>query len=148
MSGSSATMREGSSNLGMGLRFTSWSTALIAIVVIKAILTLALKPGSFLVSYSGISYFLLLLLATNFAILNGMQDTLGGRPFWVLLAIGYGLWLLHQAFLCTTNVVCTSKCPTIRLRIRYCFCISYRSSQLWQPFRTATDLTASYTGRL
>jgi PAS domain S-box-containing protein len=89
-------MREGSSNLGMGLRFTSWSTALIAIVVIKAILTLALKPGSFLVSYSGISYFLLLLLATNFAILNGMQDTLGGRPFWVLLAIGYGLWLLHQ----------------------------------------------------
>ncbi len=50
----------------MGLRFTSWSTALIAIVVIKAILTLALKPGSFLVSYSGISYFLLLLLATEF----------------------------------------------------------------------------------
>jgi PAS domain S-box-containing protein len=80
----------------MGLRFTSWSTALVAIVVIKAILTLALKPGSFLVSYSGISYFLLLLLATSFAIRNGMQDTLGGRPFWAFLAIAFGLWLVHQ----------------------------------------------------
>jgi PAS domain S-box-containing protein len=96
MLGSSVTMREGSSNLGMGLRFTSWSTALIAIVVIKAILTLALKPGSFLVSYSTISYFLLLLLAMSFAIRNGIQDTLGSRPFWVFLAIAYGLWLLDQ----------------------------------------------------
>jgi PAS domain S-box-containing protein len=85
-----------SSNLGMGLRVFSWPTALIAIVVIKAVLSLAVKPGSFLVSYSGISYFLLLLLATGFAIRNGIQDTLGGRPFWVFLAIAYGLWLLEQ----------------------------------------------------
>ena len=53
-----------SSNLGMKLRFSSWPTALIGIVVIKAVLSLAVKPGSFLLSYSGISYFLLLLLAT------------------------------------------------------------------------------------
>jgi PAS domain S-box-containing protein len=70
--------------------------ALIAIVVIKGVLSLAVKPGSFLVSYSGISYFLLLLLATSFAIRNGLQDTLGSRPFWVFLAIAYGLWSLHQ----------------------------------------------------
>jgi hypothetical protein len=85
-----------SSKLGMGLRFSSWPTALIAIVVIKAVLSLAVKPGSSLVSYSGIGYFLLLLLATSLAIRNGIQDTLGSRPFWVFLAIAYGLWLLDQ----------------------------------------------------
>jgi PAS domain S-box-containing protein len=85
-----------SSNLGIKLRFASWPTALIGIVVIKAVLSLAVKPGSFLVSYSGISYFLLLLLATGFGIRNGIRQTLGSRPFWVLLAIAYGLWALNQ----------------------------------------------------
>jgi PAS domain S-box-containing protein len=90
-------MRKGlSSHLGAGLKFSSWPTALIGIVVIKAVLSLAVKPGSFLVSYSGISYFLLLLLATSFAIRNGIQNTLGRRPFWVFLAIAYGLWALNQ----------------------------------------------------
>src|SRR5215469_5957843 len=74
----------------------SWRTALIGIVVIKAILSLAVKPGSFLVSYSGISYFLLLLLATGFAIRNAILKTLGSRRFWVFLGIAYGLWALHQ----------------------------------------------------
>ena len=59
-------------------------------------LSLNVKPGSFLLSYSGISYFLLLLLATSFAVRNGIQNTLGRRPFWVFLAIGYGLWALSQ----------------------------------------------------
>ena len=85
-----------SSNLGTGLRFSFWPTALIGIVVIKAILSLNVKPGSFVLSYSGISYFLLLLLATSFAVRNGIQNTLGRRPFWVFLAIAYGLWALHQ----------------------------------------------------
>jgi PAS domain S-box-containing protein len=85
-----------SSNLGIKLRFASWPTALIGIVVIKAVLSLAVKPGSFLVSYSGISYFFLLLLATGFAIRNEIRQTLGNRPFWVLLAIAYGLWSLNQ----------------------------------------------------
>jgi PAS domain S-box-containing protein len=85
-----------SSNLGIKLRFASWPTAIIGIVIIKAVLSLAVKPGSFLLSYSGISYFLLLLLATGFAIRNGIRQTFGGRPFWVLLAIAYGLWALNQ----------------------------------------------------
>ena len=85
-----------SPDLGRKLRFASWPTALIGIVVIKAVLTLAVKPGSFLLSYSGISYFLLLLLATGFAIRNGIRHTFGSRPFWVLLAIAYGLWALNQ----------------------------------------------------
>jgi PAS domain S-box-containing protein len=84
------------SSLGLTLRFSSWPTALIGIVAIKAVLSLAVKPGSFLVSYSGISYLLLLLLATGFAIRNGIRQTLGSRPFWVLLAIAYGLWVLNQ----------------------------------------------------
>ena len=85
-----------SSNLGIKLSFASWPTALIGIVVIKAVLSLAVKPGSFLLSYSGISYFLLLLLATGFAFRNGIRQTLGSRPFWVFLAIAYGLWALNQ----------------------------------------------------
>jgi PAS domain S-box-containing protein len=80
----------------MGLRFSSWRTALIGIVIIKAVLSLAVKPGSFLVSYSGISYFLLLLLATTLAIRNGIQNALGSRIFWFFLATGYGLWALNQ----------------------------------------------------
>jgi hypothetical protein len=85
-----------SPNLGVAARFSSWPMALIGIVVIKAVLSLAVKPGSFLVSYSGISCFLLLLLATSLAVRNGIQNTLRSRPFWVFLAIAYGLWALDQ----------------------------------------------------
>lgn len=84
------------SNFEKASRLPSWPTVLIGIVVIKAVLSLAVKPGSALVSYSGVSYFLLLLLATGFAIRNAIQNTLGRRPFWVLLAIAYALWTLDQ----------------------------------------------------
>src|SRR5271170_6669712 len=84
------------SDLGIKLRFSPWPTALIGIVVIKAVLSLALKPGSFVFSYGGISYFLLLLIAAGLAIRNGVQNTLGSRPFWVFLAIAYSLWSLDQ----------------------------------------------------
>jgi signal transduction histidine kinase len=77
-------------------RILSWQSALIGIVVIKVVLSLAVTPGSFLVSYSGISYLLLLILGTCFAVRNGIQNTLGGRTFWTFLAIAYGLWTLHQ----------------------------------------------------
>ena len=84
------------SNLGTRLRLLSWPTALIGIVVIKAVLSFGVRPGSFLVSYSGVSYFLLLLLATSIVLRNGIQNTQGSRPFWVFLAIAYGLWALDQ----------------------------------------------------
>jgi len=85
-----------SSILGKGLGVSPWPAALIGIVVIKAVLSLAVKPGSFLVSYSGISYFLLMVLAASFAIRNAVQSTLASRPFWSFLAIAYGLWALDQ----------------------------------------------------
>ena len=81
----------------MGLSSSPWRTALIGIVVIKAVLSVAVRPGSFVVSYSGISYLLLLLLATGFAIRNAVQKTLGSRTFWGLLGIAYGLWALDQS---------------------------------------------------
>jgi signal transduction histidine kinase len=65
-------------------------------VVIKAILSLAVKPGSFVVSYSGISYFLLLVLATCFATRNGIRNASGDRFFWSLLALAFGLWGTNQ----------------------------------------------------
>jgi hypothetical protein len=76
---------------------SSWPTALIGIVAIKAVLSLAVKPGSFVVSYSGIGYLVLLVLATCFAMRNSIQNTLGGRLFWAVLATAYGLWSAHQA---------------------------------------------------
>jgi PAS domain S-box-containing protein len=85
-----------SPNPGTGLRVSFWPTALIGIVVIKAVLSLGVKPGSFLLSYSGISYFLLLFLATYFAISNGIRNTAGTRPFWAFLTIAYGFWALDQ----------------------------------------------------
>ena len=94
------TMREqSSSNLEIGSGFLSWPTwpaVLTGIVVIKAVLSLSVKPGSSLVSYSGISYFLLLLLASSFAIRNATENRLGSRAFWVLLALAFGLWAVDQ----------------------------------------------------
>jgi PAS domain S-box-containing protein len=88
--------RKSSSILGMKLGVSSWPTALIGIVVIKAVLSLAVQPGSFLVSYSGISYLILLVLATCFATRNGIRNASGGRLFWALLGTAYGLWATQQ----------------------------------------------------
>ena len=85
-----------SSNLEARLRFLSWPIVLVAILVFRAVASLAPKPVDSFWSYGGISYFLLLLLAIAFAIRNGIENTLGVRPFWVLLAIGYALWALDQ----------------------------------------------------
>ena len=91
-------MTEGlSSHFGARLRLHSWSTVLIAILVFRAVVSFAPKPLNSLSSYGGVSYFLLLLLATAFAIRNGIRNTIGIRPFWVLLAIGYALWALDQS---------------------------------------------------
>ena len=79
---------QSTSVLRVKLGVSSWPAALIGIVVIKAVLSIAVKPGSFVVSYSGISYFLLLVLASWLAMQNGIQSTTGGRLFWWLLASG------------------------------------------------------------
>ncbi len=84
-------------HLGGGSKSVAWPAALVGVVVLKALLSLALKPDSLLLSYSSILYFLLLLLATGLAVRNGIQDTLQGRPFWLVLATAYGLWALDQA---------------------------------------------------
>ena len=62
-----------------------WPALLIGIVAVNFFLSLALKQGSLLAAFSKISYFLLLLLATGFAIDNAIKNRLGSRPFWVFL---------------------------------------------------------------
>src|ERR1700729_793355 len=67
-------MTEGlSSNLGVRLRSLSWPVTLIAILVVRAAVSLVAKPDSALLSSGSLIYFLL-----------------------VLLALGYSLWLLDQ----------------------------------------------------
>ena len=78
------------------LEFSPWPAALVGIVVLRALLLPILPTHSAIVSYGAIVYLLLLLLATGFAVLNGVQNTLGSRPFWVFLAIAYSVWALDQ----------------------------------------------------
>src|ERR1700689_3504711 len=84
-------------NFRVRLRLLYWPAALIAVLVVRAVVSFAAKPDSPLLAYGGISYFILLLLATGFAIRNGVHSTLGSRPFWVFLATGYSLWALDQS---------------------------------------------------
>jgi hypothetical protein len=100
-----------SKNLGIQRGALFWPYALSAIWVLKAVVSFAAKPGSSLLAYGGISYFFLLLLATGFAIRNGIQNTLGGRPFWVLLGIGYGLWVLDQSIFVYYGLVLHTDVP-------------------------------------
>src|SRR6202161_4951526 len=85
-----------SKNLGTRRRSLSWPSALLAILIVRGFVSFTARPASSLLAFGGISYFLLLLLATGFSIRNGIQNTLGSRPFWVLLALGYSLWVLDQ----------------------------------------------------
>jgi hypothetical protein len=80
------------------LRFplSLWSGLLAGFLVIKAVLSLALGLGDKLAPYGSGAYFLLLLLATGFAVLNAVERTQGHRLFWVFIAAGYGLWSLDQ----------------------------------------------------
>ncbi len=87
----------GSGINGAKLQLSFWPTAILGIFVFKVFVSLALKPDSLLLEYGGIPYFLLLLLATGFAIRNGIDGTLKSRPFWVFMTLGYGLWALDQS---------------------------------------------------
>ena len=73
-----------------------WPTILVGLVILRTVAALAVGPDSAVLKYNGISYFLLLALATGLAIRNAIQNTLGNRPFWIFLAMGYGLWALDQ----------------------------------------------------
>jgi signal transduction histidine kinase len=70
--------------------------ALLGLVAIKAALSVSVISVPFALSYSGISYLLLLLLATGFSIRNVIHSDSCTRPFWALLAAGCGLWAFHQ----------------------------------------------------
>jgi PAS domain S-box-containing protein len=85
-----------SSDLQVRIRALFWPTALIAILLVRALVSFIAKPNSPLLAYGSVSYFLLLLLAAGFVISNAIRNTLGSRSFWVLLAIGYSLWALDQ----------------------------------------------------
>jgi signal transduction histidine kinase len=84
-------------SLGRGTnRLSPWKGALIGLVAIKVALSVSAASIPFALHYSGISYLLLLLLATGFSVRNGIQSTGRARPFWLLLAAGCGLWAFHQ----------------------------------------------------
>ncbi len=79
-----------------GFSLTWWCALLVGFLAIKAVLSLGLGLGDKLAPVGTCVYFLLLLLATRFAIVNAVERTQGRRVFWVFLAAGYGLWSLDQ----------------------------------------------------
>jgi len=79
-----------------GFSLSWWPGLLVGFLVVKAVLSLGLGLGDRLAPYGTCIYFLLLLLATGFAILNAVERTQGRRVFWVFIAAGYGLWSLDQ----------------------------------------------------
>jgi PAS domain S-box-containing protein len=85
-----------SSDLQLRIMSQFWPAALIAILIARALVSFTVKPDSPLLAYGSMTYFLLLLMAAGLVIFNAIQNTLGSRSFWVLLAIGYSLWALDQ----------------------------------------------------
>lgn len=81
---------------GHGSSLSIWAGVLFGFLAIKAVLSLGLGLGDKLAPCGTSVYFLLLLLATGFAIRNAVRRTQGRRFFWVFIAAGYGLWTLDQ----------------------------------------------------
>jgi PAS domain S-box-containing protein len=75
-------------------RLYSWPTVTAALLITQAALSIILKQGAGLVAYCEISYLLLLLIASGFAVLNAVQSRQTIRLFWLFLAAAYGLWAL------------------------------------------------------
>jgi len=82
----------------LAFRYTAqfWPTLLIGVLVVRAVVSLTLKPTFALLVYNVIVYFLLLLLSTAFAFRNAVQRTVGSRLFWIFMAGGCGLWSFDQ----------------------------------------------------
>ncbi len=105
-------------------RLSPWKGALIGLVAIKVALSVSAVSVPFALHYSGISYLLLLLLATGFSVRNGIQSTGRARPFWMLLAAGCGLWAFHQSLDVYYELGgggYALRCRTVRLPTMCCF---------------------------
>jgi hypothetical protein len=100
-----------SSNRGVRQRAFAWPGLLIAILIVRAVASYAAKPGSAFLSYGGICYFLLLLMAAGFAIRNTNQNSLGGPSFWVLLAVCHSLWAFDQSIFVYHEFVLHNQVP-------------------------------------
>src|SRR5271168_4661921 len=79
-----------------GLRIRSWPALFTGVLAVKALLSLVLKQSPGLAACSTTVYFLLLALASALAIRNAAQNAQGSRPFWVFMALGYGLWAMDE----------------------------------------------------
>jgi hypothetical protein len=79
-----------------GFSLSIWPSVPVGFLAIEAVLSLVLGLGDKLAPYGTSIYFLLLVLATGFAIRNAVERTQGRRVFWALIAVGYGLWALDQ----------------------------------------------------
>jgi PAS domain S-box-containing protein len=78
------------------VRLRSWPMLFAGLLAIKAVLSVIYGQSPELAAYSTLVYLLLLALASASAVRNAVRDIQGSRPFWVFMALGYGLWALDE----------------------------------------------------
>jgi PAS domain S-box-containing protein len=76
------------------LRFFSWPTVAVLLLLIHAALSVTLRQSGTLTAYTLITYFLVLVLAAGIATLNAAQSSGAIRLFWSFLAMAFGAWSL------------------------------------------------------
>jgi hypothetical protein len=76
------------------LRWICFSGAILGLLTILA---LTMRPGAVLTLVSTASRFLLMSVATLFALRNASKTREGARQFWIFVAAGYGLWAINVA---------------------------------------------------
>ncbi len=74
----------------------SWPALAAVWIVFQATISFAFKSSPWVAELTLIPYLLLLFLAAGAATMNALRKTLSHRPFWVLMALGFGLWALDQ----------------------------------------------------
>jgi PAS domain S-box-containing protein len=72
----------------------SWPALAAVLLLAQAAVSLVLRNGPALVAYCDISYLVLLLLASGFAIRNAVLSGQAIRLFWSFLAAAFGIWAL------------------------------------------------------
>jgi signal transduction histidine kinase/FixJ family two-component response regulator len=71
--------------------------AAMVVVMVQAAACLVLGPGRTLTAYTFLNLFLLTTVATALAAFNAVKGGSVSRSFWVLYALGVGLWGFNQA---------------------------------------------------
>jgi signal transduction histidine kinase/CheY-like chemotaxis protein len=73
-----------------------WIAVAVLVVVVEAVVAAGLGPGNALTEYSYLNLLFIMLAAVGIAVFNAYRGDRASRSFWVLFALGMGIWALDQ----------------------------------------------------